>query len=126
MDRKVWFYICIFQSVVLIGVLIVCLWSPFAVPKVRKTDLKEFLNQFSENNNYLSDEGYIPDAKTAKIVGSRIVDNLTGHSWFGGVNIEYDQKNRLWKVNKGYLFSNGGFVVIEQDSGKIIKALLSK
>lgn len=126
MKKNIWFYLCIIQTVILFGVIIAGVWSSISNPKARKVDLGEYLSQFSEDNNFIPDTGYIPDAKTAKIVGSQIIDKLTNKSLFGVTTVEYDDKNRLWKVEKGYLFSHGGFVIIEQDNGKVIKALLTK
>ncbi len=74
----------------------------------------------------MPDAGYIPDAKTAKAVCEPMIDEMTGNKSLGGVTIAYDAENRLWLVEKSYLFAPGGFVLIEQDSGKILKALLTK
>jgi hypothetical protein len=126
MKNKIWFYLFIIQTIILFGVIFVAIWSSLYVPKVRKTDLVEYLDQFTEDNNFIPDAGYIPDARTAKIVGSQIIDKMANHRWFGSVTIEYDEVNRLWKVEKGYFIFQGGFVIIEQDTGKVIKALKSK
>ena len=75
----------------------------------------------------LPDAGYIPDAKTAKIIGSQIIDKMTGRRhMLSEIIIKYDEENRLWFVAKNYFPRNGGLVVIEQDSGKIVKASLIK
>lgn len=126
MKKGICFYLCIVQAAVILIGLCAMAWSCWAEPEVRETDLVEFLGQFSEENNYLPDAGYIPDAKTAKAVGKPIIDEMTGNRSLGGVTIKYDAENRLWLVEKGYLFGHGGFVLIEQDSGKILKALLTK
>lgn len=127
MKKKFWFYLCIIQAIILASMIAVFLWSSFSPVHYEKTNLQELLEEL-EGQNYLPETGYIPDAKTAKIVGACIIDNLTEHSRFriSSVTVEYDEENRLWLVSKGYLFSHGGFVVIEQDSGKIVKALLMK
>ncbi len=126
MKKGIWFYLCIVQAAVILIGLCAVAWSCWAEPEARETDLVEYLGQFSEENNYLPDAGYIPDAKTAKAVCEPIIDKMTGSKFFGGVTIEYDEENRLWRVEKWYLFGRGGFVLIEQDSGKILKALLTK
>lgn len=128
MNKKIWFYLCMVCLVILLGIIILICLNMHSPVKVEYVDLSEFLEQFHPTNNFAPAEGYIPDAETAKVVGARIIDNLTGNHdhLFNGVEVKYDQTNRLWYISKGYLFSPGGFVVIEQDTGKIIKALLQK
>lgn len=126
MKRKCWFYLCIIQTVLLLGAVCLAIWPSLTAEKLQKTDLTEYVVQFSEENNYLPDAGYIPDTETAKAVGSVVIDKLTGNSLFGTITVKYDEDNRLWKISKSYLFRQGGFVIIEQDSGKIVKALLTK
>lgn len=101
----------------------------FTTPSVTyegEMDIRAYLDDFSEDNNYYPELGYIPDAKTAAIVGGAIIDQLTGKHLFGAITVSYDPEARLWLVTKNYFPHNGGFVVIEQDSGKVIKALLNK
>lgn len=129
MNKKIWFYLFIGCLVILLGIIIFICLNIHSPVEVEYVDLAEYLEQFHPTNNLVPAEGYIPDAETAKVVGSRIIDNLTGNRGhlFNGVEVKYDQTNRLWYISKGYLFSTkGGFVVIEQDTGKIIKALLDK
>ena len=95
----------------------------------KEADLVEKLSHYSEDNNYLPEAGYIPDAETAKRIGSIIIDNLTGHNFsfeYNSAIVKYDEENRLWYVEKGYLTAPGGLVIIEQDTGRIVKALLTK
>lgn len=126
MHKKIWFYICIFQTVIIvIGTLAIFLPS-FTTPKAEEVDVVEFLDSYTEGNNFVPEQGYIPDSQTAKIVGSKIIDELTGESWFGNTIVEYDSANRLWLIHRTYLLNRGGFVVIEQDTGRVIKALLYK
>ena len=126
MKRQVWFYLCVIQAIVIVGFILLVICPSIVISEPTNVDLKEYLDSFSEGNNYLPEAGYIPDAETAKVVGSAIIDKLTGKKLFGGTTVEYDEENRLWLVNKGYLFHQGGFVVIDQDSGKVVKALLKK
>ena len=126
MHKKIWFYICIFQAVIIvIGTLAIFLPS-FTTPKAEEVDVVEFLDSYTEGNNFVPEQGYIPDSQTAKIVGSKIIDELTGESWFGNTIVEYDSANRLWLIHRTYLLNRGGVVVIEQDTGRVIKALLYK
>jgi len=127
--KKIWFYLCITQAIIIVIILFSFLWSLYTPIHVNKTNIEEYVLQFNENNNYLPTNGYIPDAKTAQIIGVKIINKLTNHTEFsfGSVNVEYDETNRLWKVQKTYLFGTpGAFVVFERDTGKIIKALLIK
>ena len=87
---------------------------------------KQYLDDFSEDNNNYPELGYIPDAKTAATVGGAVIDQLTGKHLLGAITVSYDPEARLWLVHKGYFPHAGGFVIIEQDSGRIIKALLCK
>lgn len=92
-------------------------------------NLRDYIDQFHEENNYFSDNGYIPDAKTAEIIGSQIIDKMTGGNRYeiSGTTVEYDPENRLWMVSKGYLNRrHGGVVIMEQDSGKVVNAFLTK
>ncbi len=80
-----------------------------------------------EKYDWIPDAGYIPDAKTAKIIGSQIIDKITGSSHIiSKIVIKYDAENRLWLVIKNYFPRNGGIVIMEQDSGKVVKAFLTK
>lgn len=61
------------------------------------------------------------------MIGSQIIDNLTGRrSLFSEAIIKYDEANRLWFVAKNYYPRNGDIVVMRQDTGEIIEALLTK
>ena len=124
--KKIWFYLCVIQTVIIVGGLLFMILFSKGVPKVEKEDLVAYLSEFSEENNYIPRYGYISDAKTAKRVGSAILDELSGNNFIGFISIVYDEKNHLWMVKKNYLFGDDCFVVIEQDSGKIIKVLFTK
>ena len=101
----------------------------FATPSVTyegETDLQAYTDDLIEENNNYPEVGYIPDVKTAAAIGGAVIDKLTGKRLFGAVTVSYDPDVRLWLVTKNYFPHAGGYVVIEQDSGKIIKALLHK
>lgn len=132
MKRKMWFYVCIIQTAILITMIAVSLWSSFSAVTVEKVNLEEYLEK-DESSDYFPEAGYISDAITAKIIGSQIIDKMVGNSHFhpGRVTVEYDEENRLWKISKGYFygfftFGPGGVIVIEQDNGKIVKAFMTK
>lgn len=124
MKKKFFIPLALCGLVVIAGIGM-CLYRTFNV-SFSKTDLKAYITQFDEGNCYLSENGYIPNAKAAREIGSCIIDNMVGSKSIGFVNIEYDEINHLWKVSKGYLFNNGGFVVMDQYSGKVVKALMYK
>ena len=126
MKTKVLFYLCIIQSIIIIVLVLTIVPQKFTVTNTEVLNLREYVDSFDVDNNYLPDVGYIPDAETADAIGSAIIDKLTGHSLLGVSTVTYDEENRLWMVERGYLFSQGAFVVIEQDTGRIIKALLYK
>ena len=121
--KKIWFYLSMIQSAVLL-VIVVALCLSSIQPTVENADLVEYSEE--EENNWVPDQGYIPDAQTALEVGSAVIDSMTGYHFFGASDVTYDAEHRLWRVRRGYLFRQGAFVVIEQDTGKIIKALLYK
>ena len=123
-SRKIHLVLILLTALLLIGA-IVFFHQPFEA-RVTQTDLKAYAAQFHPENNYLPAAGYIPDAKTAQRIGSCMIDAMTGNHLFGSVDIAYDAENRLWKVNKAYLFHRGGFIIIEQDTGRVVKALLNK
>ena len=95
--------------------------------KPKEADLQYYL-ELPPDNNYYSSGECIPNAQTAARVGSIIIDNMCNRSGFnvGFISVEYDGANRLWLVNKSYYFSQGGCVVIRQDTGEIVRALLNK
>ena len=126
MKNKILFFLCIVQAIVIVGLVIMIIPESFTYNDKENIDLKEYLESFPEDNNYLPDVGYIPDAETANAIGSAIIDKLTGKSMLGGSVVSYDEENRLWMIERGYLFSRGAFVIIEQDTGRILKALLCK
>lgn len=74
------------------------------------------------DNTYHPSDGYIPDAQTAAIIGTEVLGAMCNDTFsIGMITVEYDDVNRLWKANNG-----NAFVVIEQDSGKIVRALFQK
>ena len=117
---------CVIQLIVIVGLVIMIVPENFTYDDREDVDLKAYVESFSEDNNYLPDVGYIHNAETANAIGSALIDKLTGHSMFGGSIVTYDKEKRLWMVERGYLFSRGAFVVIEQDTGRIIIVLLYK
>jgi len=126
MKNRVWFYLCILQSIVIFAtVLFLIIGISPRTPEPKMVDLNEYLQQFADSNNFVPEVGYIPDAQTAKSVGSAVIEQLCGIK-YGFTEIAYDQQNRLWRIEKWNPFHPGAMVVIEQDSGKVIKALLSK
>jgi len=128
MNKKIFGYLCILQTFILLVIITAFLISSFSISKVSETNLSIYMS--SEYQGYIPDTGFVPDAKTAEIIGSRIIKNLKGDTNYFSVCyetiIEYDKEHRLWKVEKNYLFSGGGIVIIEQDSGEIINAHLTK
>ena len=126
MEKKFWFFLCVFQSIIILSAIFLVIWPSLTISEPQSVDLTDYLSHFSEENNFLPDSGYIPNVETAKTVGSSIIDKLTGKSFFGIATVKYDENNRLWMIEKSYLFGGGGFVIIDQDTGKVIKALLTK
>ena len=126
MKKKLWFWLCLIEAaVILVGGCAVLFSTPF-VSYEGEMDIRSYVDDFAEDNNFAPEVGYIPDAKTAATVGGAVIDQLTGKHLFGAVTVSYDPEARLWLVHKGYFPHAGGFVIIEQDSGRIIKALLCK
>ena len=97
MRKKCWFYICIVQAVVILSMVFMPKLASLTAPELEEADLVEFLSHYHEDNNFLPDVGYVPDAETAA-VGSAIVDKLTGQKIFGTIGVTYDEENRLWKI----------------------------
>lgn len=126
MKKKIWFWLCIAEAVIILSGGCVLLFATPSVTYEGETDLQTYLDDLTEDNDNYPEVGYIPDAKTAAAVGGAVIDQLTGKHLFGAVTVSYDPEARLWLVHKGYFPHAGGFVIIEQDSGRIIKALLCK
>ena len=126
MKKKLWFCLCLIETaVILVGGCAVLFSTPY-VSYEGESDIRSYVDDLAEDNNYAPEVGYIPDAKTAATVGGAVIDQLTGKHLLGAITVSYDPEARLWLVHKGYFPHAGGFVVIEQDSGRIIKALLCK
>ena len=127
MKKKIWFWLCMIEAaVILVGGCAVLFSTPY-VSYEGESDIRSYVDDFAEDNNFTPEVGYIPDAKTAATVGGAVIDQLTGKHLFGAVTVSYDPEARLWLVTKNYFpLNGGGFVVIDQDSGKVIKALLHK
>ena len=126
MKKKIWFWLCMIEAaVILVGGCAVLFSTPY-VSYEGESDIRSYVDDLAEDNNYAPEVGYIPDAKTAATVGGAVIDQLTGKHLLGAITVSYDPEARLWLVHKGYFPHAGGFVVIEQDSGRIIKALLCK
>lgn len=128
MRQRLLLSLAIVQGVILILIVMSSIRSASNEQRYECADLKAYMAQFVEGNNYIPSSGYVPDAKTARAVGSSILDTLIANRSILGssVEVQYDEKNRLWRVGKSYLLGGGGFVIIEQDSGRIRLALLSK
>lgn len=128
MNKRKWIYLAIgiFVIVVATVIAVVSICS-YSFVKAKEADLQSYLEMPSENN-YYAYEACIPDAQTAARIGSALIDNMCEKSAFdvGFVTVEYDAANRLWRVNKGYLFSQGGFVILQQDTGEVVRALRNK
>lgn len=130
MNKKVWPILSLALAVILIAVIVWSLGSSFMFLKEKDADLQselDHLEQCPENNFYHNQE-CVTDAVAAARIGSAIVDNMCGKSMLdiGFVTVEYDSSNRLWRVSKNYLFSTGGYTIIDQDTGEIVLALLYK
>ncbi len=126
--KKTWFYLCIIESIILIGsIAAFFLFSTHMIKKVETVDLTSYLKE-TEIHYWQPEEGFIPNAETAKAIGSEIIDNLLGKRTFDikAVTVKYDEKNRLWLVHKGYLFNQGGKVILSRDTGEIISVSLDK
>lgn len=113
-------------AMIVVSIAVVSNYS-YAFISAKEADLQYYL-EWPPENNYYADEECIPDAQTAARIGSVIIDNMCDRGAFdiGSTSVEYDSANRLWLVNKGSLFSRGGCVVIRQDTGEVVRALLNK
>ena len=126
MKKKLWFWLCLIEAVVILAGGCAVLFTTPYVTYEGEMDVAAYVSEFAEDNNYAPEVGYIPDYETAAEIGGAIIDELTGYRLFGAVSVSYDAENRLWLVRKNYFPWGGGFVVIEQDTGRVIKALLHK
>ncbi len=126
MKKKLWFWLCVMEAVVILVGGCALLFTIPSVTYDGEMDIAAYLSDFAEDNNGAPEVGFIPDYETAGEVGGAIIDELTGKHLFGSVTVSYDAENRLWLVTKNYFPWGGGFVVVEQDSGRVVKALLHK
>ena len=99
---------------------------------VKCVDLRQELDYIDRypDNNCISYGCNIVDAETARLFGSMVINNMCGVNGISinTINVSYDSNNRLWLVQKTYIlpYSNGGYVIIDQDSGRILLALMYK
>ena len=126
MRKKCWFYICIAQAVVIVALVLWCVWPAITTPEVSTNDLNELMSRYNDKANLLAEDGYIPDGKTAKIVGSSILDNLSPKKLLSRDLLSYDAENRLWRVERRYFPSHGVCVILEQDTGKVVRVFKTK
>lgn len=132
MKKKVWFYLSIVQSIILIGVLCLFIWESIYLnySNVYTVDLLEIVDKYEEI--YVPEKGFVPDARAAKIIGEQAIDGFRRSEGEATVNVlslisvEYDAENRLWRVDKAGLFWGGAFAIIDQDTGEIILVQLKK
>lgn len=72
-------------------------------------------------NDYIPDEGYVPDAKTAisiaKAVSAATFPELKKG---GGYEVEYDKKNEVWIVNNYKMLRSPIYVIISKKDGRIL------
>jgi len=128
MKSLVWFYLFIIQTNILLIILALFLLTHLIPIKIEKADIVDYVNINSVNYSYKPEVGYVHDARTAKIIGTNIINDLFGNSRFriGFSYVVYDEENRLWRIGKVYLPGGGGIVVIKQDNGEVIYSELYK
>ena len=136
MKRKVWFYLFWTQLVLSLVVCAayVCFDNFASEPAVKETDIGAYLAERKAYEDKYGEstfeQGYIPDARTAERIGGAIIDSMCKRGWCigEGTEVEYDPVNRLWKVQKGYVFPRyyGGIVVLEQDTGEVLHFVKQK
>ncbi|MDR1821558.1 MAG: hypothetical protein LBQ91_03870 [Oscillospiraceae bacterium] len=126
MKKKLWFYICMAQALLIILTVTIFLWKQIAPVKAKETDLQNYID-LAEQYYYVPEKGYIPDAKTAAKIGESLIDSLSGEHRAGKVTVEYDAENRVWHIRKVYwhnplvvVFGGAGGTLLEQDSGRIL------
>ena len=96
--------------------------------KLLDIDIKDFEEKIIRSIGSLDNVLSINKQDLQVEAGLKFIDNICSETpiIFSITEVRYDEKNRLWKVNKSNLFAQGGFVIIEQDTGKIVRALLNK
>lgn len=127
MKKSAWLYISIVLFTALLIMSISALNYSGTFIKCNNSNLQDDLDLLPENN-YYADEPCVPDAKTAARIGSAVLDNMCNASSFGLFRftyVEYDEANRVWRVTKSYVRTSG-IVIIDQDTGEIIRALFQK
>ena len=127
MKKKLWFYLFIFQFVIMISIVII---NHFYVPAYKEENILDFLNEgqsYTNNEIKPPDIVAIPNAKIAKNIGEAVIEAMKGERLFlPFTNITYDKENRLWMIVSGSLFDPGGIVILDQDTGNVVTAWLQK
>lgn len=135
MKRKVWFYLAIALIVItFIESFLLILFIGTSNASALEGSLANEVPYF-QLGGIQPACGYIPDANAAARVGGAIIDGVfeeVGHKilpWERGkamAFVEHDPTLRLWRISKGYIFRGGACVILEQDTGAVVNAWLTK
>ena len=126
MKERIWLRLCILEAALILILGLALILSSRSILYVGESDVSAYLTEYPDAPAHVPEEGYVPDAKTAGAIGGPVVDKMTGGGFLGSVMVSYDPDDRLWMVTKTYFPYGGGFVIIEQDTGRILLALLHK
>lgn len=126
MNKRKWIILLIILPIFLIIMFIFQNGSPGSIP-VKNVDLS-YVSDLHPENNYFYNKNCVIDSDIAAKIGSAVIDSVCKKSIFdiGSTSVEYDSTNGLWRVSRTYLFSSGGYVIIQESNGAIIKMLLYK
>ena len=93
----------------------------YSITEIKEGSISEYTYML---DNYIPENGYVPDAITAVKIAQAIFKNLGKDG--GEYIVEYDDIEQLWIVQNASIFRNGGYVIIQKSDGKIVTTWLSK
>ena len=123
MKKKIWFYLCCFLIAFIICNCVFSIYQKYKIPDIKFADSSQYKNPNPVTIDELRPEnGFIPDAKTAEIIGEAIIDQYVGENndLFSYVEVEYDFENRIWIILKSYFPHHGAYLLLDQDTGAVI------
>ena len=82
--------------------------------------------QYPIEPGHTPEDGFISSAEEAERIGRAVSDELSGKHSLIKASVYHDEENRLWVVVTHYFRAPNGWVLIDQDTGQIIKFLYLK
>ena len=123
MRKKIWFYLFCLLLAINIVVVGIYLYQKYSIPDVEIVNASEYENPNPVTiDDLIPENGFIPDAQTAKVIGGMMIDQFLGkkRTFLTGVDVAYDPEKQVWVVQKGYFPFGGATVILDQNTGAVV------